>query len=154
MKQQILRGVRTTRTRINFKFDFKPKKRIPIPSPDNNNKAIVKKILGNKLAPSYRIVIGSGKKVKTLGGRYSPKEAISKGAYVIDRTKERTVRIIPTKQKPNSQFKMNYLRQADRKFRNYRIQRGKRVKYSSTRLIEKSKYFNDLERLTKFRKRR
>jgi hypothetical protein len=99
-------------------------------------------------------LVGSGKKVRALGGRYSPKDAISKGAFTIDRSKERTIRIIPTKQKPNSSFKMNYLRQADRKFRNYRIKQGKRVRYSSTRLIEKRKYFNDLERLTKFRKGR
>jgi len=141
--------------RTNFRFKFEPfKPRVPLPSLDKRkNATIVKKILGNKLAPSYRIVIGSGKKVKALGGRYTAQDAISKGAYTIDRTKERTIRIVPTKQKPNAQFKMNYLRQANRKFRNYRIKRGQRVRYSSTRLIEKRKYFNDLEKLGKRRRK-
>jgi phosphopantetheinyl transferase (holo-ACP synthase) len=135
------------RGRFRMSLKFKPIVKIPTPSlPDKkNSNKIVKKILGNKLAPSYRIIIGSGKKVKTLGGRYSAKDAISKGAYIIDRSKQRTVRIVPTKQKPNSKFNLDYLKQAQNKFRNYRIQKGQKVRFSSTRLIEKRKFFNDFK---------
>jgi hypothetical protein len=146
LQQKFIRPSMRSSFRFRFKFTLKLKPKIKIPTPDLDYKRrmnITKKILGSKLAPSYEIYIGSGKKVKRLGGRYTPSEAISKGAYVIDRTKERTVRIVPTKQKANSKFKMNYLAQAGRKFRNYRIQHGKAVRFSSTRLIEKRKFFND-----------
>lgn len=79
-------------------------------------------------------------------------EAISYGAYLTDKKGDRTVRIVPAKGKPNAKFKLDYLSQASKKFRNYRIKKGKRVSYSSARLIEKRKYFNDLERLGKKRK--
>lgn len=150
--QQTQRSGQTSRSSTGSRVvtQMTPKFKFALPDKNKNNQ-IVKKILGNKLAPSYQIYIGSGKKVKKLGGRYSAKEAISKGTYTIDRTKERTIRIVPTKQKPNARFKMDYLQKASTKFRNYRIRQGKRVKYSSTRLIEKSKYFNDLE---KFRRKR
>lgn len=149
MQQASARSART-----GFKVQMKPfEPKFKLPELDKRkNATIVKKILGSKLAPSYQIVIGSGKKVKKIGGRLSPAEAISKGAYTIDRTKERTVRIVPTKQKPNARFKINYLKQAGQKFRNFRYKNKKRVSYSSTRLIEKRKYFNDLERLHKRRR--
>jgi hypothetical protein len=145
-KQQQREMQRTSsgRSSLRTNFEIKNDAKLKLPSLDYKRKEnIVKSILGNKIAPSYEIVIGSGKKVKKIGGRYSAKDAISKGAFVIDRSKERTVRIIPTNQKPNSKFRIDYLAQASRKFRNYRIRKGQRVRYSSTRLIEKRKFFND-----------
>ena len=144
--KQIQRQSSGQRSSFRSNFNFKPAVKTPnLSSGSKKNLNIVKSILGNKLAPSYRIVIGSGKKVKTLNGRFTPAEAISKGAYTIDRTKERTVRIVPTKQRPNSKFKMNYLREAGSRFRNYRIKQGKAVRFSSTRLIEKRKFFNNFK---------
>lgn len=140
----------TTRVSVKIRTDVKPRT-IILPSDDPKNK-IVKKILGDKLAPSYQIAVGSGKKVRYLKGRYSPKDAISKGAYDLDRSEKRTVRIVPSKLKPNKKFNRDYLKEADKKFRNYRYRQGKKVSYSATRLIEKRKYFNDLEKLGRKRK--
>lgn len=144
-QQQIIQSRAVSRSGTRLALQIKPTNvKFPLPGLDRKNTNIVKKILGNKLAPSYLIYIGSGKKVKRVAGRYSPKDAISKGAFTIDKSKERTIRIVPTKQKPNASFKRNYLAEADKKFRNYRIRAGKRVRYSSTRLIEKRKFFNDM----------
>ena len=119
---------------------------------DDSRKKFVDKVLGTKRAKSYVVLLGSGKKQRVASKRLKPEEAISYGAYLTDKKGDRTVRIVPAKGKPNAKFKLDYLSQASKKFRNYRIKKGKRVSYSSARLIEKRKYFNDLERLGKKRK--
>jgi len=119
---------------------------------DDSKKKFVDKVLGTKRAKSYVVLLGSGKKQRVASKRLKPEEAISYGAYLTDKKGDRTVRIVPAKGKPNAKFKLDYLSQASKKFRNYRIKKGKRVSYSSARLIEKRKYFNDLERLGKKRK--
>lgn len=115
---------------------------------DNSRRKFVDKVLGTKKAKSYVVLLGSGKKQRVASKRLKPEEAISYGAYLTDRKGDRTVRIVPAKGKPNAKFKIDYLSQASQKFRNYRIKKGKKVAYSSARLIEKRKYFNDLERLS------
>ena len=115
---------------------------------DNSRRKFVDKVLGTKKAKSYVVLLGSGKKQRVASKRLKPEEAISYGAYLTDRKGDRTVRIVPAKGKPNAKFKLDYLSQASQKFRNYRIKKGKKVAYSSARLIEKRKYFNDLERLS------
>jgi len=118
---------------------------------DENKRRFVDKVLGSKKASSYVVLLGSGKKQRIVSKRLKPAEAISYGAYLTDKKGDRTVRIVPAKGKPNQRFKIDYLAQAQGKFRNYRIKKGKKVKYSSARLIEKRKYFNDLEKLHKLK---
>jgi hypothetical protein len=153
-RQMQKQGTTTSQARANFNMKVKEKIRFPSSGNDGDKDPRVRRILGNKIAPSYHILLGSGKKVKRLIGRYSAKDAISRSAYVVDRTQQRTVRIVPTKQRPNAKFSRNYLNQAGRKFRNYRIKGGKKVSYSSTRLIEKRKYFNDIKGETPRKRRR
>jgi hypothetical protein len=138
-----------TKTRMKFgdmgklKMDFMKFPKLG----DDSKKKFVDKVLGTKKAKSYIVLLGSGKKQRVASKRLKPEEAISYGAYLTDRKGDRTVRIVPAKGKPNQRFKLDYLSQASQKFRNYRIKRGKRVAYSSARLIEKRKYFNDLEKM-------
>lgn len=131
---------------FKFKTNLQRIKLEVIRIPDLTHKArksFVNSVLGMKKSKSYMVLIGSGKKMKRVGGKLKPEEAISYGAYLTDRGQQRTVRIVPAKGNPTQRFKIDYLAQARKKFRNYRIKKGKRVAYSSARLIEKRKYFND-----------
>jgi hypothetical protein len=110
----------------------------------DSKRRFVDKVLGTKKAKSYVVLLGSGKKQRVASKRLKPEEAISYGAYLTDRKGDRTVRIVPAKGKPNAKFKLDYLSQASKKFRNYRIKNKRKIRYSSARLIERRKFFNDM----------
>jgi len=95
----------------------------------------------------YIVVIKAQGKYKQLKGIYSAEDARNLAAYYTDVMPTRTANIIRTVKPINRKFDNRYYEQNRNKFRNYRISSGKKTRYSDYRIIEKKRYFNDLERM-------
>lgn len=112
---------------------------------------------GARVNNAFKVEILRGKKYVRINNKlYTEKDAKNKLAYVLDRDKSRTARVVNVGKGSISKItpaERNYLGRKGNKFRSYRILNKKKTRVSQVRLIEKRRYFNDLERLGKKRRR-
>jgi hypothetical protein len=97
----------------------------------------------------YQVLIKSFGGVKRVGGIYSARDARNLMAAYLDYNPSRTGRIVRSARNINASFNNGYYDRFKYKFRTYRIIDQQRVRPDEFRLIEKRKYFNDLERMGK-----